>query len=77
MLVWTLEANSYLEAMQAYYSHLNWGEYRPMLDAEGQPYPSDIEPYPEDWVATQRSSDSAYSVSRYHFDFSAMLQSLR
>ena len=48
------EAISHIEAMNAYYAHLGWGDYRPMLDEHGQPYAADVEPYPEEWVATQR-----------------------
>jgi hypothetical protein len=56
VLTWTCEADSYIQAMNAYYAHLGWGEYRPMLDEHGNPYATDLEPYPEAWVATERSS---------------------
>ena len=53
LLTWTCEAVSHIEAMNAYYAHLGWGDYRPMLDEHGQPYAADLEPYPEEWVVTQ------------------------
>ena len=33
-LVWTYEAKSYFEAMQAYYDYMSWGKYKPEPDWE-------------------------------------------
>lgn len=30
VLVWTIEADSYDEAMSLYYEHMDWGQYKPM-----------------------------------------------
>jgi hypothetical protein len=29
-LVWTVDADSYVEAMTLYHEHMGWGPYRPM-----------------------------------------------
>jgi hypothetical protein len=31
-LIWTVEADSYNEAMRLYYEHMDWGPYKPMDD---------------------------------------------
>lgn len=41
-LIWTIEAGSHFEAMQAYYEFMNWGKYT--TDQEW-----DMRPYPEEW----------------------------
>jgi hypothetical protein len=40
--LFSIQARSYLDAMQQYYRAQNWGEYKPMLDESGNPYPDDI-----------------------------------
>jgi hypothetical protein len=44
---WSVNASSLIDAMNRYYAHMDWGAYQPMLDADGNPYPEDLEPYPE------------------------------
>lgn len=39
--VWRTLARGYNAAMQARNDHLGWGEYRPFLDADGQPFQED------------------------------------
>ena len=31
-LIWTVEAETYNEAMQLYYDHMDWGTYKPMSE---------------------------------------------
>jgi hypothetical protein len=38
---WATTASSANDAARALYTHLGWGEYRPMLRADGTPYPAD------------------------------------
>lgn len=38
------EATSLDEAMRHYHELMGWEPYRPMLDADGRPYPSDSAP---------------------------------
>jgi hypothetical protein len=40
-LSWETTARSHNEAARALYAHLDWGEYRPMLQDDGTPYPRD------------------------------------
>ena len=37
-LVWTYEAKTYFEAMQAYYDYMSWGKYKPEPDWEDITY---------------------------------------
>ncbi|MFD0558400.1 hypothetical protein FB566_3702 [Stackebrandtia endophytica] len=38
-LVWTVEADSHVEAMTLYYRHMGWGAYTPAhLEDDGRPY---------------------------------------
>ena len=46
-LIWTVEADSHFEAMTKYYEFMDWGEYKTAFE-------QDKEPYPEEWVKTQR-----------------------
>ena len=39
-LIWTYEAKSYFEAMQAYYDHMEWGIYKPEPSWEDEIYDS-------------------------------------
>lgn len=38
-----VEGRNLIEAMQRYYDHQGWGTYKPMLQADGTPYPEDVE----------------------------------
>jgi hypothetical protein len=38
-LIWTVEAESYYEAMTAYYRFMGWGEYKTDHEWDYQPYP--------------------------------------
>lgn len=42
-LIWTVEADSYFEAMSAYYKFMGWGEYT-------TEHEWDMRPYPEEWA---------------------------
>lgn len=44
-IIHTFTASSYTESMQKYHAYMGFGEYRPMMDEEGQPYPEDSEEY--------------------------------
>jgi hypothetical protein len=37
-LIWTVEAESYNEAMTKYYQHMDWGQYKPAFEEECDPY---------------------------------------
>jgi len=39
VLAWDVVAKGYNPAQRALYAHLGYGEYRPMLRADGTPYP--------------------------------------
>lgn len=39
--LYSIQATSYLDAMQQYYRMQDWGEYKPMLDKDGNPYPDE------------------------------------
>ena len=41
--LFSIEARSYLDAMQQYYAAQGWGAYKPMFDETDDPYPEDIE----------------------------------
>jgi len=38
---WSTVAKGYNDAMRAWHEHLEWGEYKPMLQEDGTPYPED------------------------------------
>lgn len=42
-LVWSVDAFSWVDAMQARYTYAGWGQYQPMLDEKGRLYPEDTE----------------------------------
>lgn len=42
------EANTRNAAMQKYYDIMGFGDYKPMLDDDGNPYPEDDRPFSED-----------------------------
>ena len=46
-VIWTVEANSHFEAMTKYYEFMDWGEYKTEFE-------QDKEPYPKDWLKTQK-----------------------
>lgn len=48
-LIWTVEADSYFEAMTKYYEFMDWGEYKIPPDWEDLK-----EPYSPEKVATQK-----------------------
>lgn len=37
-LIWTVDANSYAEAMSKYYAYMNWGEYKVISVDDWKPY---------------------------------------
>ena len=40
-LIWTVEANSHVEAMTAYYNFMGWCEYTTDQEWDTQPYPKE------------------------------------
>ncbi len=46
-LIWTVDADSYFEAMTKYYEFMDWGEYKTAFE-------QDKETYPEEWIKTQQ-----------------------
>src|SRR5262249_34851932 len=40
-LIWTVEAESYNEAMTKYNEYMAWGEYKPLDDEGWEPYPDE------------------------------------
>ena len=47
-LIWTVEAESHVEAMTKYYTFMGWGLYQTEHEWDHQPYS-------EEWLAIQRS----------------------
>ena len=45
VLLHTFDAVSTNDAGRQYYGFLGFGEYKPMLDKDGNPYPEDEAPY--------------------------------
>ncbi len=46
-LIWTVDANSHLEAMTKYYEFMDWGAYK-------SEFVQDKNRYPNDWIETQK-----------------------
>ena len=55
-LTWTVEANSHFEAMSAYHRHMGWAPYQ-------TGFPSDHDPYPENWRRTQVARGIACTIT--------------
>lgn len=40
--IWSIMADSYIDAMTKYHEYMEWEPYKPMLDENGEPYPEDL-----------------------------------
>lgn len=55
VLLHTFEASSWNDAHRKRNELMGWGPYRPMLRADGTPYPEDEAPFPEDDLGRLRA----------------------